>query len=202
MSEKKLQVITISREFGSGGHSIAVKLAEELQIPFYDRQIVEKAAEESGYSQTYVENEGEYMKPGEHFLERVLLSNSPGFSDPQDEVFLIQKKIILKLSQSSCIIIGRCADFLLKQAGFPVFSVFIHANDDFRAKRVLERYGATDVCIEKRLHSRDEERKRYYHHYTRQEWGACKNYHITLDAGFLGEDTCVEILKRITDHSF
>ena len=190
-------VITISRQFGSGGHTIAQKLSERLHIPFYDKDIVAHVAEQCGYAASFIEEKGEYMQKSGKLWNDFLLSNAPGYEYPQNTIFLAQKKVILEVAQSPCIIVGRCADFLLTQAGIPILSVFIHADDAHRIQRVEQRYGKTDISTIQRLRDKDRHRKAYYRHYTKEEWGVCNKYHIALDSGYLGVDQCVSILADV-----
>lgn len=195
--EQTLPVITISREFGSGGHSIGLALARRLGLPFYDKAIVTEAAAQSGYSEDFVAHQGEHLKPSERLLSRFLRSNAPGFEDPQDVLYEIQRKIILDRAQAPCVIVGRAADHILREAGIPAFSVFIHADTAFRSQRVLSRYGETDVDIAVRLRDKDQAREAFYLRYTGQHWGLAKNYDVCLNSGVLGVETCVDILVDI-----
>ena len=192
-----LPIITISREFGSGGHSIGLALAERLGLPFYDKAIVTEAAEKSGYSEEFVAHQGEHLKPSERLLSRFLRSNAPGYEDPQDVLYEIQRKIILDRAQAPCVIVGRAADHILREAGIPAFSVFIHADTAFRSQRVLSRYGETAVDIAVRLREKDQARAAFYQRYTGQRWGLARNYDVCLNSGVLGVGTCVSILVDI-----
>lgn len=193
----RFPVITISRLFGSGGHSIAYSLAERLDLPFYDKEIVLAAAEQSGYSEEYVANQGEHRSSGERLLNRFLLANAPGYQDPQEALFAIQRRIILDLSAQPCVIVGRAADYILREASVPALNVFIHANDDFRAQRVLSRYGESDVDIAQRLREKDRTRADFYEHFTGLRWGDARNFDVCLNSGVLGVATCVDILVDI-----
>ena len=192
-----LPVITISREFGSGGHSIGLALARRLGLPFYDKAIVTEAAAQSGYSEDFVAHQGEHLKPSERLLSRFLRSNAPGYEDPQDVLYEIQRKIILDRAQAPCVIVGRAADHILREAGIPAFSVFIHADTAFRSQRVLSRYGETAVDIAVRLRDKDQAREAFYLRYTGQHWGLARNYDVCLNSGVLGVGTCVDILVDI-----
>ncbi len=135
------KVITISREFGSGGHDIGVEVAKRLNIPFYDHEIVDKAVEKSGFTRDFVEEHGEYSS-----LSSVLLGTSAPYDtyyyseDPQDKIFKIQRDIITKVAeQGPCVIVGRCANVILKKANIDSFDVFIRADLDKRAENVADR---------------------------------------------------------------
>ena len=124
------KVITISREFGSGGHDIGMEVAKRLNIPFYDQEIVDKAVAESGFTKEFIEEHGEYST-----LSSVLLGTSAPFDsyyyaeDPQDKIFKIQRRIIKKFAQEGpCVIVGRCSNYILEQADIDSFDVFIKAD--------------------------------------------------------------------------
>ena len=132
-------VITISREFGSGGHSIGEKVAKQLNIPFLDQEIVNQVAEESGYAREMVEDQGEHASAANKWFD-VSATSAMYFQSPQDEIFIIQKKVILEAAaKGPCVIVGRCADYLLRKADMKCLNVMIHADMEHRKKRVLER---------------------------------------------------------------
>ena len=193
-------VITISREFGSGGHSIGEKVAKKLNIPFLDQEIVNQVAEESGYAREMVEEQGEHASAANKWFD-VSAASAMYFQSPQDEIFIIQKKVILEAAaKGPCVIVGRCADYLLRKADMKCLNFMIHADMEHRKKRVLERYGEVkDVGIEKRILKKDKQRKTYYRYYTDQEWGSYRNYDISLDSGRLGEDYCVELICALAE---
>ena len=140
-------VITISREFGSGGHSIGKQVAERLSIPFLDSQIVEEVARESGFAKDYVKREDESATYPELFITSNIFSTNY-FDSPQEQIQRIQSEYIVEQAKKGpCVIAGRCADYVLENAGIPALNVFIHADMEFRKKRVLEVYGETDVKI-------------------------------------------------------
>ena len=186
------RVIAISREFGSGGRTIGQKVAEKLGIPCYDQDILNRIAEESGLTKEYIEERTESTKRNwfaNAFADRSLKSMST-----QDYVWTIQKKIILDVAEKGpCVIIGRCADYILQDKA-DLLKVFITASVEDRAKRVVEKYGESGDAIERRLREKDISRSSYYRFYTDVEWGICKNYDISLNSGLLGIDRCVEII--------
>lgn len=191
-------VISISREFGSGGHSIGEKVAKKLGIPFYDGDIVNKVAEDSGYAKELIEEQGEYSSSANKWLD-ISAASTMYFQSPQDEIFIAQKKVILKCAQEGpCVIVGRCADYILRKAQIHCLNVFIHSDMEQRKERVLQRYGSIkNVGIEKRLIKKDKQRKTYYKYYTDQNWGNYRNYDVSLDSSLLGEDTCVDIICEL-----
>ena len=121
------------------------------------------------------------------------------FQSPQDEIFIAQKRVILDCAAAGpCVIVGRCADYILRREDVKCLNVFIHSDMKHRTKRVLERYGEIEnVGIEKRLAKKDKQRKTYYKYYTDQQWGNYRNYDVALDSGQLGEDTCVDIICEL-----
>lgn len=192
----RYKVITISREFGSGGRTVGKQLAEKLGIPCYDREIIEKVAEESGYDKQYIEETGEYTKGG--ILNTIFQSRSYGYSPSnEDIIWKIQAELIRKLAREGpCVIVGRCADYILRDDP-EVLRVFIHASMEFRAKRIVEEYGEREDSPEKRLRDKDKQRTAYYDYYTDMRFGDGRNYHLCLDSGELGIDKCVDILAGV-----
>lgn len=193
-------IITISREFGSGGHSIAKALAEALSVPYYDKELIKQVAEQTGLSPEYVENAGEYA------AGKSILSYLPGFAGQQnfsqgmsaaDFLWCMQRKVILDLAEKeSCVIVGRCADYILKDNP-NAFHVFIHASTAFRADRIVRLYGESEKKPEERLSDKDAKRRAHYKHFTGREWGRCQNYHLSLDSGIIGIDQCVSIIQEL-----
>ena len=187
----KNRVITISREFGSGGRTIGKKLAEELGIPCYDAELIHKIAKESGFTEKYIKDAGEYAPGG--FLSSAFSNRIFGPTN-EDYLWQIQYKIITELAEKeSCVIVGRCADYILKDKA-DCLKVFIHADMDFRAKRIVEVYGEREASPEQRLKDKDKRRAAYHRFYTNMKWGQSQNYHLTLNSGVLGLERCTEII--------
>ena len=188
------RVITISREFGSGGRTIGKKTAEALGIPCYDRELLEKIAKESGFDEKYIQEAGEYAPGG--FLAAAFSHSATGPNNA-DYLWNIQYKIISQLAQEGpCVIVGRCADYVLRDKA-DCLRVFIHADMDFRAKRIVEVYGEREESPEQRLRDKDKRRAAYHRFYTDMKWGHAQNYDITLNSGRVGIDKCVEIIKDL-----
>lgn len=186
----KNRVVTISREFGSGGRTIGKKAAVELGIPCYDSELIREIAKETGFNEEYVKDIGEYSNSG--FLS-ALTSRAFGPNN-EDYIWQVQYKIITDLAQKSpCVIVGRCADYILRDTA-DCLKVFVHADTEFRAKRIVEVYGESDVSVEQRLKEKDKRRAAYHRFYTDMKWGHAKNYDITLNSGTLGIDKCAEII--------
>ena len=190
------RVITISREFGSGGRTIGKLSAERLGIPCYDQELIEKIEEKSGLAKEYIAERGEYTLRG-GWLANAFADRSLNGLSVQDYLWTIQRKTILELAeQGPCVIVGRCADYILDGRA-DLLKVFIHASIEARAKRIVEKYGESAEAPEKRLRDKDIRRSSYYHFYTDVEWGIAKNYDVALDSGTLGIDRCVDIITSL-----
>lgn len=189
----KNRVITISREFGSGGRTIGKKVAEALGIPCYDSELIQKIASESGFNEDYVKDVGEYGSGG--FLS--LFSNRSFGLNNEDYVWEIQCRIITELAEKEpCVIVGRCADYILRDKA-DCLKVFIHADMAFRAERIVKVYGERAASPEQRLKDKDKRRAAYHRFYTNMKWGHAQNYDITLNSGTLGIDRCVGIIWEL-----
>ena len=188
------RVITISREFGSGGRTIGKMVAEKLGIPCYDAELIEKIAEQSGYSAEYIKQEVEYGTGG--WLSAVFADRSTGLTN-QDKMFSIQSRIIEELAEEGpCVIVGRCADFVLRDKA-DCLNVFIHASMEKRAERIVKEYGERAESPEKRLKEKDKRRAAYHLFYTDMKWGHAQNYHVCLDSGEFGIEKCAEIIAQL-----
>lgn len=200
--EKK--IITISREFGSGGRTIGREVAKKLGIPFYDKELVEQVALESGFAPKFVEEHGEHA-PGKSHLSYVLSHHSaPGVMHGMttaDFLWNIQCGVILQLAEKgSCVIVGRNADYILKDRT-DTLHAFIHADMDFRADRIVRLYGESEKSPQARLQEKDKRRRVNYHHYTGRTWGAAQNYDICLNSSVIGVERCAEIIVSIVENS-
>ncbi len=189
----KKVVITIGREFGSGGREIGMKLAEKLDIPFFDKEIIRKAAEDSGI----VESVMDYYD--EHHTSPLFSTGSILFDIYQmpmsDRVYIEQCKAIKSIAEKgSCVIVGRCADVVLE--GNPgLLRVFVCADMPAKIarKRGLES-GKTDTQLEAHIKSVDKKRAKYYSYYTDQKWGEAKQYDICINSSLLGIDGTVDLI--------
>ena len=190
----KNRIITISREFGSGGRTIGKKVAERLNIPCYDNELLRKIAAESGFHESYIKDAGEYAPGG--FLASAF---SHGVFCPSNEDYIweIQCRTITELAEKGpCVIVGRCADYILRDKA-DCLRVFIHADLEFRAKRIVEVYGEREVSPEQRLREKDKRRAAYHRFYTDMKWGHAQNYDLTLNSGTLGIDRCAELIRQL-----
>ena len=188
------RIITISREFGSGGRTIGRMAAEKLGIPCYDQEIIEKITEETGMLKSYVESNVEDVQGG--WLSVLAGRDYYGHS-LQDDLHAAQTKVIRELADKGpCVIIGRCADSILDDYD-NVLKVFIHASMEKRAERIVHQYGETAEDPVHRLKEKDKKRKAYYQLYSDRKWGAMENYHVALDSGVLGLERCAEIIVQL-----
>lgn len=195
-TDSKFKIIAISRQFGSSGRTIGKLLSEQLDIPLYDREIISQVAKESGFAESYVEEKGEYGssdKAAGMFINRSCYTSASN----EDTIWNFQTKFITEHAEKEpCIIIGRCADYILRNRP-DVLRVFIHADMEERIKRITEVYKITGDDSEKLLHQKDKRRAAYYQFYTDIKWGDTKNFHITLDSSAFGIEKCVQILKTL-----
>lgn len=195
------QIITISREFGSGGRTIGRAVAAKLGIPCYDQEIIDKLQEESGFSKEYIADKGEYATHSSWLANVVASGSSLHSSSNQDYLWVLQKKILTDIArQGPCVIVGRCADYILDK-DFDCLRVFIHASMEKRIHRITEVYGTRKDSPKKRLRKKDRQRRAYYKYYTETQWGVAKNYHISLDSGALGIEKCVDIIATVYNHN-
>ena len=189
----KNRVITISREFGSGGRTIGKKVAEKLGIPCYDNELLQKIAAESGFSENYIKDAGEYA-PGGFLVSAFSHASRSGNHNNADYLWKIQYNIITELAEKeSCVIVGRCADYILREKA-DCLRVFIHADMKFRAERIVKEYGEREQSPEQRLRDKDKRRAAYHRFYTDMKWGHAQNYDLTLNSGTVGIDRCADII--------
>lgn len=188
------KIVTISREYGAGGTSIGTRVAEALGIPFYDRDIMKETAKASGYELELIREGDEDISLTNSILKT--LCPNVHFNDPQDAIYEVQKAVVQKFAlEGPCVILGRCADIALKEAGIESLNVFIHADEIHRAVRITELTGVTDPAeLKKMLQKKDKSRHNFYTHYAAKHWGDSRNYHLSLDSGVLGYDKCVEMI--------
>lgn len=196
---KEGQVIVISREYGSAGSEIGQRLAEQLGIPYYDKDFVDTAVKDSGLSTDFLEEEEQ------KFISSLLFNlatggyRHSGDKAMADQVFIAESNALKTVArQGSCVIVGRCADHILKDE-FDVFSVFIHAPLKTRVERAVEQCGVAPRRAEATVRERDRARARHYEYYTDKDWGDCNNYHLTVNSGHFGVEKSVELIKQALD---
>lgn len=195
------RIITISRSHGSGGREIGRMLAEKLNVPFYDRQLIEEAAQESGLSVEDIANAEK--KAGNTFLYSLYMNmtspkaQSLGYKDSSvnDIVFSAQSEVIRRYAQKGpCVIVGRAADYVLQDIA-EVISVFIDANDDARIHRLMDRRELDEETATAQMKRMDKQRKNYYEYHTDRQWGQATHYELTLRSDLIGLEKCVDIIK-------
>ena len=193
----KKRIITISRQFGSGGHSIGESVSKKLGIPCYDKELLDRIATETGFAPNFVKEVSEYATSNSSILWNLVMNQSlkNGLSEnPADAIYFAQSKIIRELAEKeNCVIIGRCSDYILRERE-DCLHIFICSDKEKRMKRILEHYENVNKSVDKRIHDMDTRRQLYYSHYTDRVWGAPENYHAVFNSGALGEDNCVQAI--------
>lgn len=199
--EKKNVVITIARQYGSGGKTVGEMLAEDLGIHYYDKELMKLASDDSGINEALFVKADEKVKSS--LLFRVAKNVYQGELIPpesddftsNDNLFNYQAKIIKELAkQESCVIIGRCADFVLRDYD-NVLSVFVHAPEDFCLEQAAKKHSMSTRELEKYIARTDKRRAEYYKYHTGREWTDARNYDLCLDSSKLGFERCVEEIK-------
>lgn len=200
--EKK--IITISREYGAGGRQIGRILAEKLNIPFYDKKLVDKVASESGFAPKFIEEHGEHSPSGSVFSYAFAPQGVPGVMNglsTSDYLWNVQCSVILQLAeQNGCVILGRNADYILKDRK-DALHVYLHASTPFRVARIVEADGITEKAAENVILERDKRRRLNYQHYTGRTWGMSQNYDLSLATDVVGIEQCAEIILSVIKNS-
>lgn len=193
MDSKKIPVITINREYGSGGSTLAAMLSEKLNIPYYDKDFVKKTMQESGFDEADVEREDEEMSRSSQLLEN-FLNGIVSYSSSHDKIFQAEKKIVLQLAESPCIMVGRCANNILKEAGIDVLSIYLHAPSEKRIARANELKENGEMKVDKFVETKDEQRRTFYRQYTGREIYDASNYTFCFDTGKISISRCADIV--------
>ncbi len=201
-------VITIGREFGSGGRAVAEELAKRCNVSLYDKELLAAAAKDSGLCQEIFEHQDE--KPTGSFLYSLVMdtysfnggySTAPFLDMPLNHrIFLAQFETIKKIAEhESCVIIGRCADYALAERN-DVLNVFIHADEAFKIKNTMKNLDLTSESKAKDINQKnDKQRASYYNYYTSKKWGDSRSYDLTLDSSKIGIDGCVDMILKMKD---
>ncbi len=192
-------VITISREYGSGGHQIGELIAQKLGIAFYDKELISLAAKESGFTEEFIKNNEQ--KLSHSLLYQMILQD---YEVPlekslsyEDALFVTQSKIIRHIaSKESCVIVGRCANYILKDHPNTI-NVFLHADIRHKIDRAIAEYGLSDGNAQNIIENTNQLRKEHYHHYTGQLWGDLNNYNFAFDTGIISISKVVNIMHQI-----
>lgn len=187
------RIITISREFGSGGRFIGEEVAKKLGIACYDKNIIEKIAEQSGMSPEYIAEKAE-LSPRKGLFAYAFSGRNTAGKSVEDIVYEAQREVILKIAEKeSCVIIGRNADFILKDRE-DILNVFIHGNLPEKTERICRLYHVDAAAAEKMMADIDKRRMTNYNFYTEQKWGKAENYTLTLNSSQLGYELCEKII--------
>ncbi|MDO4482252.1 MAG: cytidylate kinase-like family protein [Bacillota bacterium] len=187
-------IITIAREYGSGGRIIGKKLAKALGFAFYDKELIEMAAEKIGFST-------EYVRENEEKKAFSFISNFYGVSGElpaSDRIFIAQSGVIKEIAEKeNCVIVGRCADYVLSDHPC-CLNIFIHAPIEDRARRVFEEYDEDVPNIKGYIQKMDKKRSSYYNYMTQNKWGQAENYHLSINSS-LGIDLTVKMIKAAVE---
>ena len=197
------QIITIARGMGSGGRTIGKMLSDKLGIKYYDKDLIKLASEDSGINENFFRLVDEKIKVS--FIKRsgvykggVLSPDSRSFTSDKN-LFNFQAKIIKELAEKEpAVIVGRCADYILKDRN-DVVKVYIYCNTDTAIHNVIEAYGGNEKNARKLIHETDRRRSEYYRHYTGRDWHRADNYNLCLDTSRLDYDTCVDVICSYID---
>lgn len=199
-------IITIGREFGSGGLQIGQKVAKKLGVKCYDKELLQLAAKESGFCQEIFEHQDE--KPTNSFLYSLVMdtysmngfTTAPFLDMPLNhKVFLAQFETIKKIAErESCVIVGRCADYALSENP-NCLNVFIHSSMDYKVKRVVDEFEISESKARDMIQKTDKKRASYYNYYTSKKWGDADSYHLTMDSSLIDVDGCVDMILAFKD---
>ncbi len=198
-------VITLSRELGSGGNLVAQELSKRLDIPYYDKDIIAKTSQEFGLSEDRIKRSDE--KKTNSFLYSLATAQLSGLVNPafpindiifDDRSFMFTSETIKRLADEPCIIVGRCADFILENRD--IIKVFVCAEIEDRVKRIAESLDLSEKNALKLIQKTDKRRAAYYNSFTDRTWGKASNYHITINTSVLGIDGSVDILQKFVEN--
>ena len=196
------KIITISREYGSGGRQVGLTVAKKLGMEFYDKELIDAAAKEIGFPTEMIADREQRLTNS--LLYNFAMGTLYGIAYPREpkvselplteQIYQAQKKAIEEAAKrGSCIFVGRCADYILKSRP-DVLRVFIYADRDIRKRRAIEEYGEIEEYIDEFMYQTDKRRRIHYENYTNQKWGSRENYDLMLNSGDLGLDKCVELV--------
>ena len=198
-------LVTIGRQFGSGGKEIGAKLAENLGIPFYDRELLTRAAKESGFAEEMLQNHDE--RPTNSFLYNLVMDtysfgyNASSFVDMpiSHKVFLAQFDTIKKIADDGpCVIVGRCADYALADYK-NVLNIFIFGDEECKVKRIMERFNLSEDKAKDMIVKKDKQRQSYYNYYSSKKWGRADTYDLCINSSVLGIEGTVKLLTQYVE---
>ena len=198
-------IITIGRQFGSAGREIGEKLAEYFGIKCYDKELLSRAAKESGFCEEMIQNHDE--RPTNSFLYNLVMDtysfgyNASSFVDMpiSHKVFLAQFDTIKKIAdEGGCVIVGRCADYALADYENCIH-LFIYADEDTKVKRIMEKYELTESKARDMITKKDKQRQSYYNYYSSKKWGRSESYDLSVNSGVLGIDGTVKLIAQFVE---
>ena len=201
----KKKIVTISRQYGSGGRYIGENLAKAMGVPCYDEKLIDMVAKESGFAQSFVAEKGERMTGSLLFN----IASSLSFANNvfsinngvtlQDEIYFTQNRIIKELADKGpCVIVGRCADYILRERE-DCLNVFIFADNESKIERAEKYFNITREEAPAVLKKKDKARANHYKYYTDQEWGMASNYDLCLNSGLIGIEGCVKAIQQVLE---
>ena len=201
----KKKIVTISRQYGSGGRYIGENLAKAMGVPCYDEKLIDMVAKESGFAQSFVAEKGERMTGSLLFniasslsFANNVFSTNNGVT-LQDEIYFTQNRIIKELADKGpCVIVGRCADYILRERE-DCLNVFIFADNESKIERAEKYFNITKEEAPAVLKKKDKARANHYKYYTDQEWGMASNYDLCLNSGLIGIEGCVKAIQQVLE---
>ncbi len=201
----KKKIVTISRQYGSGGRYIGENLAKAMGVPCYDEKLIDMVAKESGFAQSFVAEKGERMTGSLLFniasslsFANNVFSTNNGVT-LQDEIYFTQNRIIKELADKGpCVIVGRCADYILRERK-DCLNVFIFADNESKIERAEKYFNITREEAPAVLKKKDKARANHYKYYTDQEWGMASNYDLCLNSGLIGIEGCVKAIQHVLE---
>lgn len=201
----KKKIVTISRQYGSGGRYIGENLAKAMGVPCYDEKLIDMVAKKSGFAQSFVAEKGERMTGSLLFniasslsFANNVFSTNNGVT-LQDEIYFTQNRIIKELADKGpCVIVGRCADYILRERE-DCLNVFIFADNESKIERAEKYFNITREEAPAVLKKKDKARANHYKYYTDQEWGMASNYDLCLNSGLIGIEGCVKAIQQVLE---
>ena len=201
----KKKIVTISRQYGSGGRYIGENLAKAMGVPCYDEKLIDMVAKESVFAQSFVADKGERMTGSLLFniasslsFANNVFSTNNGVT-LQDEIYFTQNRIIKELADKGpCVIVGRCADYILRERE-DCLNVFIFADNESKIERAEKYFNITREEAPAVLKKKDKARANHYKYYTDQEWGMASNYDLCLNSGLIGIEGCVKAIQQVLE---
>lgn len=201
----KKKIVTISRQYGSGGRYIGENLAKAMGVPCYDEKLIDMVAKESGFAQSFVAEKGERMTGSLLFniasslsFANNVFSTNNGVT-LQDEIYFTQNRIIKELADKGpCVIVGRCADYILRERE-DCLNVFIFADNESKIERAEKYFNITREEAPAVLKKKDKARANHYKYYTDQEWAMASNYDLCLNSGLIGIEGCVKAIQQVLE---